>query len=64
MKNLIKYFSILIVFLSLISINVDAKSKTIYIDLNNLEYSTDKKDYQSITEYKALDEFLEDYNSV
>ncbi len=47
----------------MLSLNVKAASKSIYVNLESLEYSTDKKSYKSITEYKTLEEFLEDYNS-
>ena len=54
MRKIIKYFSLVLVLLSLFTLNVNAKSKTIYIDLENLE---------TITEYKTVDDFLKDYNS-
>ena len=63
MKVFIKYFSILLVLLLAFSLNVKAENKTTYVNLTNLEYSTNNKDYQSITEYKTLEEFLSDYNS-
>lgn len=63
MKVFIKKFSILIVLLIVFSLNVKAESKSIYVNLENLEYSLNEKDYKSITEYKTLEEFLSDYNS-
>ena len=62
MKKIIKYFSIILTLVFLFSNNVNAENKNIYVDLENLEFSTNKKDYKSITEYKTLDEFLNDYN--
>ena len=45
------------------TLNVDAASKSVYVNLDSLKYSTNNKTYSSITEYKTLEEFLEDYNS-
>ena len=42
---------------------VKAESKTVYVNLETLKYSTDKKTYESIKEYKTLEEFLVDYES-
>ena len=63
MKKAINYLSILLVVIGILSINVDAKDKTIYVNLDDLSYSTNNKNYKSITEYKTLEEFLEDYNN-
>ena len=63
MKVIIKYFNILLVFLFAFSLNVKAETKSIYVNLESLEYSTNKKDAKSITEYKTLEEFLNVYNS-
>ena len=63
MKVFIKYFSILVAFMFAFSLNVKAESKSIYVNLDSLEYSINNKDYKSITEYKTLEEFLSDYNS-
>ena len=63
MKVFIKYFSIIVAILFAFSLNVNAESKCIYVNLESLEYSTNNKDYKSITEYKTLEEFLSDYNS-
>ena len=63
MKVFIKYFSILTVLLFAFTLNVKAESKSIYVNLESLEYSTNNKTYSSITEYKTLEEFFEDYNS-
>ena len=57
MKVFIKYFSILVALLFAFSLNVKAESKSIYVNLNSLEYSTNNKDYKSITEYKTLEEW-------
>ncbi len=63
MSRIIKYFSILLLLVVSLSINVSASSKSIYVNLNNLKYSTDKSNYKSITVYDTLEEFLKDYNS-
>ena len=63
MKVFIKYFSILTILIFAFTVNVKANSKSIYVNLESLEYSTNNKDYKSITEYKTLEEFLSDYNS-
>ena len=63
MKKTINYFSILLLIISLFSIKVTAKDKTIYVNLDELSYSTNNKNYKSITEYKTLEDFLEDYNN-
>ena len=63
MKRYIKYFSFVLVLFSLFIFKVNATNKSVYVNLDNLEYSTDKKDYTSIKEYKTLEEFLIDYNS-
>lgn len=63
MKFFIKYFSIIVILLFTISLNVKAESNSIYVNLSNLEYSTNNKDYESIIEYKTLEEFLNDYYS-
>lgn len=63
MKKLIKYFSILLIGLCAFALKVNADTKNIYVNLDSLEYSTDKTTYTSITEYKTLEEFLKDYNS-
>ena len=63
MKRIIKYFSLLLVFLFAFTINVNAESKNIYVNLETLEYSLDQNEYKSIDEYDSFEEFLEDYNS-
>ena len=63
MKEYIKYFSVLVVFMFIFSLSVSAEDKKIYVDLDNLEYATNKKDYTSITEYKTLEEFLSVYKT-
>ena len=63
MKNIIKFFVISLFLLLSFTINVKAEEKTIYVDLDNLKYSTNKTDYKEITEYETLDEFLIDYKS-
>jgi hypothetical protein len=65
MRRFVKSYIVLIVLvlLSIFAINAKAVSKTIYVNLESLEYSTDKQTYQGVTEYKTLAEFLEAYNS-
>ena len=63
MKKIKSIFYVLIISLTFCLVGVNAKSKTIYVNLESLEYSTDKKSYDSIPEYNNLDDFLEDYNS-
>lgn len=63
MKKIITCFSIALVLLVVFTTNVSAKTKTTYVNLETLEYSTDGKNYKSITEYEKLEDFLDDYNS-
>lgn len=63
MKIIIKYFSIFVVLLFSFSLCVQAEEKSMYVNLDGLKYSTNDKDYHSITEYKSLEEFLDDSNS-
>ena len=63
MKKIIKYFSITLILLICFSLNVKASSKSLYVNLETLKYSTNQKSYKSIKEYKTLEEFLKDYNS-
>lgn len=63
MKVFAKIFSALAIAVSLFGVNVSAASATTYINLEELEYSTDKVTYQDIKEYKSLADFLVDYNS-
>ena len=63
MKRKFKYLSLLLILLSVFSLNVKSASKNIYINLETLEYSTNKSDYKTITEYDSLEKFLIDYNS-
>ena len=63
MKRIIKYLLVVLSLMLVLLLNVEADSKSIYVNLETLEYSTNNKDYQAITEYKTLDTFLEDYNS-
>ena len=63
MKVFAKIFSALAIAVSLFGVNVSAVSTTTYINLEELEYSTDKVTYQDIKEYKSLADFLVDYNS-
>jgi len=63
MEKIIKRFSITLVFILAFTINVRAETKSIYVNLETLEYSTDQQNYEAITEYKTLEEFLVDYNS-
>ena len=48
MKKIIKYFSFLLIVLSILTIKVNATSKSIYVNLDTLEYSLDKSNYTSI----------------
>ena len=61
--RIVKYISVVLIVLFGFIINVSAKSSDIYVNLNNLKYSTDGVEYDDIKEYKTLDDFLEDYNS-
>ena len=55
-----KIFIFLIMFLMALPVKALSVSvKTTYVNLNDLAYSSDGKDYIVITEYKTLDEFLE-----
>ena len=62
MRFLIECFSILLLLFAF-TITVNAENADIYVDLNSLQYSTDENNYQNITEYETLDDFLVDYNS-
>ena len=63
MKVFAKILSALVVAASLFGVNASAANATTYINLDNLEYSTNKTTYQDIKEYKSLADFLVDYNS-
>ena len=63
MKNIFKYLSLLLICLFALILTVNAETNTIYVNLTNLKYSTDQKEYSSIKEYKTLEEFLVDYNA-
>ena len=63
MKKIIKYFSVTLILLLGFSLSANAGTKTVYVNLESLQYSTNNTDYKSITEYKTLEEFLSDYNS-
>ena len=63
MKKIIKYLTLLLVLTFAFTLNVKAATKSIYVNLETLEYSSDEKNYKSITEYNSLEEFLIDYNS-
>ena len=63
MKKIIKYLSISLIVLCSFTLNVNAATKKTYVNLEALKYSTNKKDYKNITEYKTLKDFLKDYNS-
>ena len=63
MKKIIKYLSIAFICLFGLTINVKAASKKIYVNLDSLEYSSDKTNYEAIKEYTTLEDFLVDYNS-
>ena len=61
--KIFKYLSIVLILAFGILIKVNAKTTSIYVDLDNLEYSSDNTSYESIKEYKTLEEFLIDYSS-
>ena len=63
MNKIIKYFTFFLILLLSLSLNVKAATKNTYVNLGTLEYSTDQKQYDSIVEYKTLEEFLVDYNA-
>lgn len=63
MRKFIKYFVISIALIFIFTLNVKAENSTIYVNLENLTYSTNQKDYQEILEYKTFESFLEAYNS-
>lgn len=63
MKKIIKYLTLLLVLTFAFTLNVKAATKSIYVNLETLEYSSDEKNYKNITEYNSLEEFLIDYNS-
>ena len=62
MKKILKLLTI-VLFIFIFSLNVDASSKSIYVNLENLKYSTDNKNYSDIVEYSSLEEFMSAYNS-
>ena len=64
MRKIIKYSSILLVFILVFTIRVRAESKSLYVNLENLEYSNDQQSYESITEYKTLEDFLKEFDQV
>ena len=67
MKKIVKVLGILLFsiasFLIMFSSNINAQSNTIYVNLESLEYSTNKTEYQKIIEYSTLEDFLKDYNA-
>ena len=63
MKNIFKCFCLALLLIIPFSINVNAIDKTVYVNLNKLEYSLDGSTYKSIAEYKKLEDFLKDYNA-
>ena len=63
MKNIIKYFSLLLMLLLVFTLKVNAANAKIYVNLNTLEYSSDNSNYISISEYSSLEEFLKDFKS-
>ena len=58
----IKYIGVFLSLLLICTFNVKASSKTTYVDLTNLKYSTNDSDYSSIKTYKSLEDFIKDYN--
>lgn len=67
MRKVVKVLGILIFSVAscwfIFSINAKAQTNTICVNLESLEISTNKGDYQKITEYESLDGFLQAYNS-
>ena len=63
MKKIIKYFSFLLIVLSILTIKVNATSKSINVNLDTLEYSLNKSNYTNISVYSSQEEFLKDYMS-
>ena len=63
MKKIIKYLSFLLISLLLFNINVKAETSKTYINLETLKIAKESEEYNSIKEYKTLEEFLKDYNS-
>ena len=59
----IKVFSILLISFLLFTLNVNAESNKIYVNLETLEYSIDEEKYSGIKTYNSLTDFLKDYNS-
>lgn len=62
MKRIIKYFVLAIAFILFSSLNVNAATKTMNIDLEKMEYSVGSSN-SKVVEYSTLDEFLNYYNS-
>jgi len=62
-KKVVAGLSLFLVFIFLGMINVNAKSDRVYVNLEKLEYSTNKNNYKDIVEYKNLEDFLKDYKS-
>ncbi len=60
MKKIYKYLFVLFILVISFIINVEAKTNTIYINLEKSEISTDGKTYKSITKYESLEDFLKD----
>ena len=54
---------ITLILLFALALSVNAESKSVYVNLEILEYSNNNEEYTAITEYKTLEAFLEDYNS-
>ena len=63
MKKILKLFSVLLMGLCAFSLNAKAATKSVYVNLEDLTYSTNQKDYKSLKEYKTLEDFLKDYQS-
>ena len=63
MKKILSYFSAVILSLFLIPLQAIAASQNIYVNLENLKYSTNGTNYTDIVSYENLDEFLVDYDS-
>ena len=63
MKRYILYIGILLISLFTFMFTINAETNTVYVNLESLKYSTNQKDYNTIKEYKTLEEFLTDYKS-
>lgn len=63
MSKILKCLSVFISGVFVLNITVHAKTNTIYVNLEELNYSTDSINYENLKEYDSLDSFLIDYKS-